>query len=529
MKSFLSNIVRYFGKWRLAFIVLLIAYATLLSLQLDDASIQWDEAPHLIGGLLINRVQIQEYTQQYLFYPPLFDATIALSYMVLGSSVFSARVVAVFFAIFSIGATFEIVYRLHGPRNALFSGILLASMPGFIVLSRMALIETMLLFFFSTSLFLFFLWMHTKNNKLLLLSGITIVLGFVVKYQILIAGIVMLVSLFLMPNSIIVKEIRRVLFMAIIAGAIIITLFLFLCTDAFAILEDWLYAIQVGNEERSVYSERFPLPVFYLIEMTYPYSHMHPISLPLYFLGLCGVAFWLWRRRNEDKFFLIWFSVVYSTFTLIPNRNWRYALSLFPLLAISASDFILSIWDKMKWGLLGYKKSLHKTVTTKIFAIVITVLVGASIVYSWTDAYSWIEHEDIYIPTNRATQYVIENSASNNTAVVFFPVNHFSVVMVKFYFSIQSSDKRNIGEYPAGRAVDAYRPVLNETFLIKYCKATNVKYLLLYEYGNMTYFDSEWTSHYVLNRLIDSGKFISEAVVGTSPRRIFIVRFISSS
>ena len=358
MKSLLSRIVQRFGKWRLAFMVFLIAYAALLLLYLDYTAVKWDEAPHLIGGLVLSRGQIQEYSQQFLFYPPLFDAAIALSYLILGSSIFSARLVAVFFGILSIGAVFEFVYRLHGPRNALFSSVLLASMPAFILLSRTALIETMLLFFFSTSLFLFFLGLCRKNNKVLLLSGITIGLGIIVKYQILIAGLVILASLFLILKGHVIKKFSRFFLIAIIVAAAVLSLFLFASGN----LADWLYAIQVGTEERSVYSERFPLPIFYLIEMTYPYSHLHPISLPLYILGLFGLAFWLWRRKSEDKFSLIWFFVVYCVFTLIPNRNWRYVIPLFPVLAMSASDFILSIWDKIKNQLLTYKNSLHKTV-----------------------------------------------------------------------------------------------------------------------------------------------------------------------
>jgi 4-amino-4-deoxy-L-arabinose transferase-like glycosyltransferase len=529
MTSVPSRMVQHLGKWRLAFLIFLIVYGALLLFRLDYASPLWDEAPHLIGGLLLNRGQIQVYAQQYMFYPPLFDATIALSFILLGPSVFSARLVAVFFGILTLGALFEYVYRLHGPRNALFSSILLASMPGFFILSKTLLIETMLLFFFSTSLFLFFLGMYKKNNILLLLSGVTIALGIIVKYQILIAGLVILASLFLVLKDHLTKKFTRFFLIAIIALAVVLALFLFLVPNYFSVtLADWLYAIQVGTAERSVYSTRFPLPIFYFIEMTYPYSHLHPISLPLYILGLFGLAFWLWRRRGEDKFSLIWFFVVYSVFTLIPNRSWRYVISLFPILAMSASDLILSVWDKIKSRLPAYKNNLHKTVAIKIVAPVFIILICASLVYSWRDAYVIVEDEPFPIPTDEATQYVIENSASNEATVVLFTSNQFSIEIVKFYFSIHNSGERNIWEYPE-KAVDAYTPVLNETYLIKYCESTNVKYLLLFEHGNQTYFNSEWTAYYVLNRLIDSGQFISEAWVGTSPQRIFIIRFMLNS
>src|SRR4030043_1122661 len=53
-----------------------------------------------------------------------------------------------------------------------------------------------------------------------------------------------------------------------------------------------LYTISGGHEERLEYSARFPLPVFYLIEMTWPLPDIpvHPISLPIYVLGLLGLG-----------------------------------------------------------------------------------------------------------------------------------------------------------------------------------------------------------------------------------------------
>ncbi len=525
----LSRIVQRFGRWRLVFLFFLIAYTVLLLLYLDYAAIQWDETPHLGGGLLLSRGQIQEYTQKYLFYPPLFDATTALYYLILGASVFSVRLVALTFGILSVWVVFEYAYRLYGPKTALLSSILLASMPGFIVLCRLALIETMLMFFFSSSLFLFFSWMRTNNNKLLLLSGATLGLGFIAKYQVLVAGIVMLVSLFLMWRERILTKIGKFLLIAIIAVAVVLPVFFLVYQQNVSeTLGDWLYAIQVGNEERTSYSRRFFPPIFYLIEMTYPYSHIHPISLPLYILGLFGLGFMLWRRRSEDKFSLIWFFVVYGVFTLIPNKGWRYVTPVFPILAVSASEFILFMWNKMKDGLRASKTSLRRTSIPKIAAIVFLLLMGASLVYSWGDAYSWVEQDHVYIPIKEATQYVSAHSALNETTVVLFTGNFFSTEMVKFYFDIHDSGERELWPYPENPA-DAYKPVLNETWLIERCEASNVKYLLLYEHGNITYFDSDWKSYYVLDRLKNSGRFTFETAFGDYPRQVNIIRFMPNS
>jgi 4-amino-4-deoxy-L-arabinose transferase-like glycosyltransferase len=529
LTAVLSRIAQRFGRWRLVFLFFLIAYTAFLLLYLGYAAIQWDETPHLVSGLLLSRGQIQEYIQEYTFYPPLFDATTALYYIILGASVFSARLVALTFGILSVWVVFEYTYRFYGPKTALLAGILLASMPGFIILCRLALIETMLMFFFSTSLLLFFSWMRTKNDKMLLLIGVTMGLGLIAKYQVLVGGIVMLVSMLLMWRERILTKIGKFLLIAIVAVAVVLPWF-FLVYQQYAseTLGDWFYAIQVGNEARASYSGRFLFPIFYLIEMAYPYGHIHPISMPLYILGLFGLGFWLWRRRREDKFSLIWFFVVYGVFTLIPNKDWRYITPVFPMLAVSASDFILFMWDKIKDGLKAYKTSLRRTFIPKIAAIVFVLLMGASLVYSWGDAYSWVEYEHIYIPIKEASQYVSENSTVNETTVVLFRENFFSADIVKFYFATHSSGERELWSYPE-KPADAYAPDLDETFLIERCEALNVKYLLLYEHSDANYFGSDWKSYYVLDSLKNSGRFTCETVFGAYPHRIVIIRFMPNS
>jgi hypothetical protein len=525
----LSRLVQRYGKWRLAFLAFLLAYTVLLLLYLGYAAIQWDEAPHLVGGLLLSRGQIQEYTANYLFYPPLFDATTALYYLVLGASVFSVRLVAFTFGVLTVWVVFEYAYRVYGPRNALLSSILLASMPGVIILSRLALIETMLIFFFSTSLFLFFLWTRTKNNKLLLLSGVAVGLGIIAKYQAFISLIVMLFSLLFLWRKQIPKKVGKFLIAAIIVVAVVLSFFLFVYQQSVSdALGDWLYAMQVGNEERTSYSGRFPFPIFYLIEMTYPYPHTHPISAPLYIISLIGLGYWLWRRRAEDKFSLIWFFIVYGVFTFIPNKDWRYITLVFPILAISASDVILFMWDKVKGGLAANKIRLRRASIPKVAATVFVLLIAVSLVYSWGDAYSWVDYEHAYVPVKEATQYVIANSTVNESTVILFTDNYFSTDMVEFYLILYNSGDRVLWQYP-DKPADAYTPPLNETWLIERCEATNVKFLLLYEHHNETYFDSTWKAYYVLDQLVLSGRFTFEWAFGTATNRVIIIRFISYS
>lgn len=524
LDSFFSEVAGRFNRWRLALLLILVVYAIVLSLYLDYALIQWDETQHLVGGLELSRGQLQDYLH-FSYYPPLFDATTALTFNVMGPSLFAARFVALAFGVLSVWIVFEYAYRLYGSKHAVLSAVLLATMPGFIVLCRMALIETMLMFFFSISLLLFFSWMQTNSEKRLLLSGVALGLGVIAKYQTIVGGVVMLVSWLLMCRKRIGKTVGKFVLLAVVAAAFVVP-WLLVMSEQFTpeALSRWVYTLQAGSDERAAYGTRFPLPIFYLIEMVYPYMDLHPISLPIYVLAFLGLTLWLRRRKPEDKFSLIWFIVVYVFYTIfISNRNWRYVIPLFPILAISASDYILHTWNKLIDGV-----KTHKTLMRKVAAALFVVLIASSVVWSLADAYYWVEKEHVQVPVEAASRYVSQNSGLNEAAVLLLPVNYLSPDAVNFHLMIHDSGRRVLIEYPQDPA-DVYTPVLNETALLEKCEGFDVKFLLLYENGGKNYYDSELKAVDVLDTLVDSGNFTLETTFGDSPQRVFVIRFTPNS
>ncbi len=529
LASVFSGVVARFDRWRLALLVILLVYAAFLALYLDYALIQWDETQHLVGGLHLSRGQFQDYLH-FSYYPPIFDATTALAYIFLGPSLFVARLVALTFGVLSVWAVFEYAYRLYGPKQALLSSVLLATMPGFIILCRMALIETMLLFFFSVSLLLFFSWMRTNNEKMLLLSGVALGLGVLAKYQTIVGGVVMLVSGLLMLRKRLTKNMRKFVLLAIVAGAIVVPWLLVMSQQVTPeAISRWFYTLSEGSDERVEYGKRIPLPIFYLVEMTYPYMDLHPISLPIYILAFLGLSYWIWRRKPEDKFSLIWFIVIYVFYTLfISNRNWRYVIPLFSILAVSASDFILIIWNKITAPIRTRQTKSHRTLLCKVAAVLFVLLIAASVIYSLMNAYYWIELEHVQVPAEAASRYVSKNSAPNDAAVLLFPVNYFSPDAVNFFLLQYDSSERVLLEYPEDPA-DVYTPVFDETVLIQQCESLNVKFLLLYENGNKTYYQSELKAYDALDTLVDSGSFMLETTFGSSPQQVYVIQYLPNT
>ena len=121
------------------------------------------------------------------FYPPLYSLFTTVSFDLFGASLFSARLVSAVFSILSLWVVFELAYSMYGGKAALISAVLLAVMPGYFWLSRLALLEIMLVFFFTLSLFFFYRWLNSRKNWMLVLSGLALGFGFLTKYQVIAA------------------------------------------------------------------------------------------------------------------------------------------------------------------------------------------------------------------------------------------------------------------------------------------------------------------------------------------------------
>ena len=83
---------------------------------------------------------------------------------------------------------------MYGPKNALLASILLGTMPGFFWVSRVTMLETMLIFFFTLVMFVFYSWITKNSNKALLFSGIALGIGILAKYEIVVAAIAMMAT-----------------------------------------------------------------------------------------------------------------------------------------------------------------------------------------------------------------------------------------------------------------------------------------------------------------------------------------------
>ena len=521
--------------WSLLLLLVLVVFAFAAVYNLGYMSVQWDEMPHLNGAQMLTRGQIWNYMTTYGYYPPLFDLVTTGSFKVLDANETSGRLVAVIFSVLAIALMYFLTKRTYGKRNALIASVFLGSMPGFFWLSRVTMIETMLIFFFELAMYTFYSWITKDSYKTLLFSGLTLGLGILAKYQIVVAALAMLLSVLFLVRGRLKISLAKFLLIFFIAILVVVPWFaLVYHYDGITKFQTLQYVMTEGGQDRPAYSNRFqPLPVYYLVEMAWPFNDIwvHPISLPIFILGLFGLGLFAYRRSKQDIFFLTWFMVIYIFFTLIPNRQWRYVTPLFPILAISAACFTLFLYGKVRsWKPMeiGIKAERTKKAVAALFIMVI----AGAVAYSSFDAYQMTARDQIHIPLQETTDYLATHLDQNQSAALVCAFNLLNQDMFRFYLpSNMSSDQ--IWQYPA-LPVDAFTPNFNITEFISLCQKYNAKYIILFDWGPHTkFFNSTLDYVEVQTQIFNSQRFDDPndrpffgPFANNKGFRLFLVRFL---
>jgi hypothetical protein len=233
-----------------------------------------------------------------------------------------------------------------------------------------------------------------------------------------------------------------------------------------------------------------------------------------------------WRRQPEDKFFLVWFVVVYVFFTFVPNKQWRYITPVFPVLAISAASFVMFLYGKVRaWKPKQMSPSGNQY--RKIAAALLIVLTAAAVVYSSYEAYQMTVRDQIHIPVEETASYLARHMNLNESAVIVCAFNLLNQDMLRFYLPANMSSDQ-IFQYPM-LPVDSFTPNFHVEEFVSLCEQRNVKYAILYDYGADTpFFNTTLTYSNVTTLLYESGRFGftgDEPFFGDMPYRTFLVGF----
>ena len=157
----------------------------------------------------------------------------------------------------------------------------------------------------------------------------------------------------------------------------------------------------------------------------------------------------------------------------------------------------------------------------KFGSILLIIFTFVSLLFSYWDAQNFLGSAPEPLPLEQVADYIAPNLAPNQTVVVACPVNLIEKYMVWFYLNTKTSSQNEVWQYPA-QAADAYTPVFEIEEFKYLCYQNNTKYVLLYEYNNINYFNASFGAKNVQARLASDQGYKFEEAFGNKPNRIFL-------
>ncbi|MCM8798158.1 MAG: glycosyltransferase family 39 protein, partial [Candidatus Omnitrophica bacterium] len=260
--------------------------------------------------------------------PPLFYWLIFLSYRIFGVNEFSARFPSAISGLGGVILTYFIGANLYDSCVGFLSSLILATSLEYLILSRLAITDMLLCFFFLSALLFFIKYTKEKKKFFLYFFWISLALSFLTKGPVgLLPLLVILVFSLLEKNFSLFKE----LFISIPA----LLIFLFLSLSWYLILIFKFGFSEMLSLFREETWERF----------FKGYIHREPFFyfIPVVLAGFFPWTFFLPRVKinfQKDKLLSLWFTVVFLFFSLSRSKIPTYVISLFPCLSI----FLASFW-----------------------------------------------------------------------------------------------------------------------------------------------------------------------------------------
>jgi Dolichyl-phosphate-mannose-protein mannosyltransferase len=248
----------------------------------------------------------------------LFQEILSLVYRLTGVGDVTARVVAASFSVLTVLVTYWIAATLFGRRTGLLSALLLAVSAYSVSLGRLALLDSVLTFFFCAAILCAVKWISTRHSGWLYGFAATAALTLQAKVP---GGLVLLVlaGYLLLARSLRELTLRRVLVAAAVFIAALTPALVQLAINGPVFLEFLSTSVRRGSD----------VPWYYYGQVLVSYEG--PLMLAFW---ITGIAFAIGRRSRADALLLLWLLAVIGFYELYPLKAFNYLLPAIPALSI---------------------------------------------------------------------------------------------------------------------------------------------------------------------------------------------------
>jgi hypothetical protein len=259
----------------------------------------------------------------FLFY----QQVVAGVYLLFGVSDVAARLVAIAFSTATVLVCFELGRTLYSKHVGLLSALFLALSGYGVLLGRLALLDSTLVFLFSLSLMFFAKWLMTGRDRWL--YAFAAALAWTIQAKVT-GGLVLVIAVnyLLVSRQLGLLSVRRVL----LAG-LAFTVFFIPVLVQLALKGDQLLEFLADSGDRVAH-----VPWYYYIDKLISFEGF---VTPL--IWLIGIGLALKRWTTGDRLLLFWVLVAAMFFQFYPLKAFNYLLPLIPALSVLAGRAVHDI------------------------------------------------------------------------------------------------------------------------------------------------------------------------------------------
>jgi len=387
-------------------LIILLIFSAVIYLSAIGFKELWKTDETRVAGISANMTRTGEFTmpylngEEFLEYPPLYYWTTAISYEVIGKTLFASRFSSAIAAIFSALLVFALVRKMgHEPITALMAGIIVTTTGQFWSVGNRCLVDMMLTFFIVVSIYAFYTIHISFANKekfsrifvwilLLILS-----FGFGIMTKSLLGLAIPSCALFfwLLIESILNKSLYlkswMALFICSILSFIPVGLWMLRLYEKFGY--DALHTVAVINTFGrffGTYNEH-ENPMWYYLEKL-PEQFL-PWTVILGFI----VVFMIYKKvkfsfNRDNRLFFCWIIFPFILFSLSTGKRPVYLLPLYPGAAVIMALLIENLIRKTEFlNKLNWKKI---TLYASALLLVGFVTAGLIVAFAYNKKYTCI-------------------------------------------------------------------------------------------------------------------------------------------
>lgn len=424
-------------------VITLIVAAFLRLWNIDYIGFNSDEAVY--AGQAATLAGYREYANHFSLvraHPLLFQFFVSIIYRFTISDV-AARVVSVIFGLLTVYLVYKLGETLFNKRVGLLASLFLGLLPYHVIVSRQALLEPTLTFFFTLTIYLFLKYQLKKSFTLAYLVGFSSALTFQSKE----VGILVVVIIVLLISFGYYHVFRKHLLIAFCSFLITVFPYLLVIYGSESTGTFLSYLLWQVNRPPN-----HP-PLFYIENFPYYFSW------PLLILLIIGIGYAISNHGTPHILCLTWFSIIFLFFQFLPTKGFQYLLPLTPAACLIAALPLNAWWPCCaRWKRVGFL--LFIIVTT------LTLIINSSLncVFALDPGKVGMAGYSGLPKCREAAQWIRKNAPDGSR---FLTIGPTMANIIRFYAPNMEVYALSISQNPLRRN-PSYEPIENPDYMIRF-------------------------------------------------------------